>query len=91
MRGPSDGVLAAVHLDYSSGGLITALGALGAAEREVEWASFSLVRHRSSAERRWVKAHRASALAALTRSTPSSRLPPRKTPRIPELHTDESS
>ena len=27
MRGPSDGVLAAVHLDYSSGGLITALGA----------------------------------------------------------------
>ena len=49
-----------------------------------------LVRHRSGAERRWVEAHQAAALAALTRSTPSSRRPPRKTPRIPELHTGES-
>jgi hypothetical protein len=75
MRGPSGWGLAAV---------------LGNREGDRTGQSSLLVRHRSGAERRWVEAHQAAALAALTQSTPSSRRPPRKTPRIPELHTDES-
>ena len=71
-------------------GLITALGPWQPPRGSSNGQASLPVRHRSSAERRWVKSHRASALAALTRSTPSSRLPPRKTPRIPELHTDEA-